>query len=242
MITAHGASERTLDNLRDRGLRVSEATCPLVHVAHRAVQRLVEDGFYPLIIGRRDHVEVRGLTEDLRQFDVILTDQDVWALPERPRFGVAAQTTQPIDKVHRLLSLLRQRFPRSEVRFEDTVCQPTKQRQLAAIELAQSSDVVVVVGGPNSNNTRELVATCGRFCNKVYHVQSAGELRPEWFAGAADVGLTAGTSTPDVTLDAVEARLQSFTQQQPLTPALKPAEQAMAEDKCQPVRAPALAA
>ncbi len=101
-------------------------------------------GFHPVIIGKRDHVEVRGLTEDLVEFDVVLNDDDVAQLPERRRFGIAAQTTQPIDKVRRLVGLIRRRFPNSEVRFVDTVCQPTKQRQNAALELAQKCDMVVV--------------------------------------------------------------------------------------------------
>src|SRR5206468_12068239 len=95
--------------------------------------------------------------------------------------GVAAQTTQPIETVRRLVGLIRGRFPNSEVRFIDTVCQPTKQRQEAAIELAQQCDVVVVIGGAHSNNTQELVRTCSRFCARVQHVQTAGDLRSEWF-------------------------------------------------------------
>ena len=135
-----------------------EATCPLVHLAHRAVARLVRDGFHPVIIGKRDHVEVRGLTEDLKAFDVVLREAGrAGPCAERPRFGVVAQTTQPIDRVRELVGLMRRRFPDSEVRFIDTVCQPTKQRQHAAIELAQQCDVVIVIGGAHSNNTHELV-------------------------------------------------------------------------------------
>ena len=212
MITAHGASQKTLDLARQSGREVIEGTCPLVHFAHRAVARLVADGFYPVIIGRREHVEVRGLTEDLSTFDVVLSEDDVDALTERPRFGVAAQTTQPIDRVHQLLAHLQRRFPRSEVRFVDTVCQPTKQRQLAAIELARQCDAVVVIGGAHSNNTRELVSTCERHCERVYHVEDATGLRPDWFARARTVGITAGTSTPDETLDAVERWLREFAE------------------------------
>src|SRR4029453_317237 len=109
-----------------------------------------------------------------------------------------AQTTQPIEKVRALVDALRRRFPKSEVRFVDTVCQPTKQRQNAAVELAQRCDVVVVVGGAGSNNTRELVATCRAHCAQVHHVQTAADLCEEWFFTATVVGITAGTSTPDV--------------------------------------------
>jgi 4-hydroxy-3-methylbut-2-enyl diphosphate reductase len=209
MITAHGASDVALELARARGLRVLEATCPLVRHAHRAIQGLVRQHYHPVIIGMRGHVEVRGLTEDLEQFDIVLTEEDVAQLAERPRFGIAAQTTQPLEKVRQLVELIRRRFPRSEVKFIDTVCQPTKQRQTAAIELAQESDVVIVVGGQNSNNTRELAATCQAHCRRVHHVQDAGQLRAEWFGEAGTVGITAGTSTPDWIIDSVEQWLHT---------------------------------
>jgi 4-hydroxy-3-methylbut-2-enyl diphosphate reductase len=204
MITAHGASQKAIAGARAGGFQVTEATCPLVRVAHRAVAALVREGFHPVIIGQRTHVEVRGVTEDLADYDVVLTDADVFDLAERPRYGVAAQTTQPIERVRHLVGLLRWRFPKSEVHFIDTVCRPTKQRHSAALELAQQSDVVVVIGGAHSNNTHELVKTCSLHCRQVYHVQTATDLRPEWFAGARTVGITAGTSTPDATIDEVE--------------------------------------
>jgi 4-hydroxy-3-methylbut-2-enyl diphosphate reductase len=195
--------------VRARGLRVLEATCPLVRHAHRAIQRLAREHFHPVIIGLRGHVEVRGLTEDLDAFDVVLTEEDVAQLAERPRFGIAAQTTQPLEKVRHLVELIRRKFTRSEVLFVDTVCQPTKQRQTAAIDLAQESDVVIVVGGQHSNNTRELAATCQTWCPRVHHVQGPGDLRTEWFQDANTVGITAGTSTPDWIIDAVELWLQT---------------------------------
>jgi 4-hydroxy-3-methylbut-2-enyl diphosphate reductase len=94
MITAHGASEKMLNTTRERGLKILEATCPLVHAAHRNLKKLVDEGFYPIVIGKRDHVEVRGLTEDLSEFDILLDDEDVEKLSERPRFGIISQTTQ----------------------------------------------------------------------------------------------------------------------------------------------------
>jgi len=214
MVTAHGASERTLASTRALGLRIVEATCPLVHVAHKGVRALVRDGYHPVIVGQRGHVEVRGLTEDLDDFDVILDDTDVLALREHPRIGVAAQTTQPITKVRRLVALIRERFPQSAVRFVDTVCQPTKQRQDAAADLARQCNLVIVVGGANSNNTRELVQTCRRYCRRVHHVQSDADVRPEWFAGVGVVGITAGTSTPDAVIDRVDQRIRQYAANQ----------------------------
>jgi len=209
MITAHGASESTIARARSRGLEVFEGTCPLVTFAHRAVARLVADGYHPVIIGKRGHVEVRGLTEDLSAFDIIESESDIEKLAPRARFGVTSQTTQPVARVQRFAELVRRRFPDSEVRVVDTVCQPTKQRQRAAEELAARCDVVIVVGGANSNNTRELVQTCAKFCARVHHVQGPAGLQPEWLENAETIGLTAGTSTPDYLIDAVEAAIQA---------------------------------
>jgi 4-hydroxy-3-methylbut-2-enyl diphosphate reductase len=210
MVTAHGTSERSLARTRALGLDVVDATCPLVTVAHRAVHALVRDGCHPVIIGQRGHVEVRGLTEDLDAFDVVIDEDDVLALTPRPRFGVAAQTTQPLERVRRLVECIRRRFSDADVRFIDTVCRPTKQRQAAAIDLARQADVVIVVGGASSNNTRQLVETCARHCDRVHHVQTDADLRAGWFHGAETVGLTAGTSTPDEVVDRVESGIRAL--------------------------------
>jgi 4-hydroxy-3-methylbut-2-enyl diphosphate reductase len=210
MITAHGASERRLAAVRARGLRVLDATCPLVRAAHRAVARLAREGFHPVIVGTRDHVEVRGLTEDLADFDVVLSEEDVSRLASRRRFGILAQTTQPLDRVHDLAACVRRRFPDSEVRVVDTVCAPTKLRQRAAAELAGRCDVTIVIGGAHSNNTRELAATCRRHCARVVHVQGAGDLQAEWFDDVRVAGITAGTSTPESVIDGVQARLKDL--------------------------------
>ena len=209
MVTAHGASERALNETRRLGLNVLEATCPLVHVAHRSLKKLVEEGFHPVVIGKREHVEVRGMTEDLAEFDVVLVEEEIAKLQERSRFGIISQTTQPIEKVRRLVQLIREGFPKSEVRFIDTVCQPTKQRQSAAVELAQKCDVVVVIGGAHSNNTHELVKTCSQFCPRVHHVQMADDLCAEWFCDDDTVGITAGTSTPDEVIQKVNEWLNN---------------------------------
>ena len=211
-ITAHGLSERRRAAVRARGLTVLDATCPIVRAAHRAVTALVRDGFHPVIVGAPHHVEVRGLTEDLAAFDVVSSEEDVVALRRQPRFGVAAQTTQPVERVRRLVSVLRRRYPRSEIQVAETVCIPTRLRQEAAEMLAAECDVTVVVGGAGSNNTRELAATCRRHCRRVFLVQDARDLRPEWFEGAQVAGITAGTSTPEDVIAGVEAGLRDVAQ------------------------------
>lgn len=207
LITAHGASEVRLKAVRQTGRRVLDATCPLVHVAHAALKKLVSQGFHPVIIGQRHHTEVRGMTEDLEAHDVVLTESEVDQLPEHPRLGIVSQTTQPIERVRHLVARIRSRFPMSEIRFRDTVCQPTKLRQQSAASLARVCDVVVVIGGAHSNNTRELVATCRHQCPRVHHVQDAADLQSAWFEAGDTVGLTAGTSTPDDAITEVEQAL-----------------------------------
>jgi 4-hydroxy-3-methylbut-2-enyl diphosphate reductase len=212
MITAHGASQRKMQAVRDAGFSLLEATCPLVQFAHRSLSKLVQNGYHPVIIGKRDHVEVKGMTEDLCEFDVVLSEEDISKLPSRKKFGVVSQTTQPVETVQKCVRLIRDRFPEAELRFVDTVCQPTKQRQNAATVLAKKSDVVVVIGGAHSNNTRQLVATCLHHCPRVYHVQAADDLKREWFHDSDVIGITAGTSTPDSVIEQVAFALQKFSQ------------------------------
>jgi len=208
IITAHGASEKRIREVKERGHSVREATCPLVRFAHESVHELARKGYFPVVIGRPGHVEVVGLTEDLADYAIIQKEEDIPRMRSRPRFGVAAQTTQPISKVQRYVGLIRRQFPDSEVRFVDTVCRPTKQRQESAIELARDSDVVIVIGGANSNNTHELMRTSRRHCGRVHHVQSASEMEAGWFRDGDKVGITAGTSTPEVLIRGVESWLQ----------------------------------
>lgn len=210
MITAHGASEAAVSALRERGLRVEDATCPLVRHAHRALARLVEQGYFPVVIGRPDHVEVRGLVGDLERCAVISGPDEVGDLAGHPRLGVVCQTTQPPDLVQETVERIRLAYPEAEVRFVDTVCQPTRERQAAARRLASRCPVVIVVGGRGSNNTRQLVRACEAEGARAYQVEHAGELREAWFRGVERVGLTAGTSTPD---DVVESVRQEILKQ-----------------------------
>lgn len=223
LITAHGAADSVLMRLQEEGLRVRDATCPLVHYAHRKLRELVRAGYFPVIVGRPDHVEVRGLTDDLAECAIVRGPQDVSGVPERARIGVISQTTQPIDLVLMTVERIRARFPASEVRFVDTVCQPTKDRQSAARRLAQRCEVVVVVGGRNSNNTRQLVRTCAEVGARAYQVEGASDLCPRWFEGVDSVGLTAGTSTPDEVIVAVHNALEAIgARREPLAPKFAP--------------------
>ncbi|HEY7428095.1 MAG TPA: 4-hydroxy-3-methylbut-2-enyl diphosphate reductase [Gemmataceae bacterium] len=214
LLTAHGVADRVRLELRDRGLAVHDATCPLVTRAHRALARLVADGRHPVVIGQPKHVEVRGLVGDLDDCTIIQSEADLEQLAERIerepqlRLGVVSQTTQPLERVRALVETMRRRLPDTDIHFVDTVCQPTKDRQQALRDLAAETDVVVVVGGPESNNSRKLAELARRLGRPAHLVASAAELRPEWFENCSIVGLTAGTSTPDAVIDDVRAWLE----------------------------------
>ena len=208
MITAHGAPDRKRRAWRDAGFTVADGTCPLVRRAHEQLRLLVARGYFPVVIGQRGHVEVQGLIGDFPGAVVIESTANLDDLPKgEARFGVISQTTQPLAQVHLLVAAIRQARPAAEVKFCDTVCQPTKNRQNALQQLLTSCDTIVVVGGRNSNNTRQLVAAAHAADRRAIHVERPDELRTDWLEGAEVVGLTAGTSTLKETVAAVHARL-----------------------------------
>src|SRR5262249_54498632 len=128
LLTAHGTANHVKRQLREQGRQVHDATCPLVKRAHLALNKLVAEGRYPVVIGQAGHVEVRGLVGDLHEYSIVLTEADLAQLEGRPRLGIVAQTTQPLARVQELVEAIRRRFPEADVRFIDTVCQPTKDR------------------------------------------------------------------------------------------------------------------
>jgi 4-hydroxy-3-methylbut-2-enyl diphosphate reductase len=207
MITAHGASDAARAQWQEAGFAVADGTCPLVRHAHTQLRALVGGGHFPVVIGKRGHVEVQGLIGDFPDAFVFEHEADLQTLPRSDRYGVISQTTQPSDKVRALVDALRRARPASEVRFTDTVCQPTKNRQHALRKLIAECDTMVVVGGHNSNNTLQLAAAASVAGLRVFHIERSEELRAEWFRDAESVGLTAGTSTLKETVAAVHARL-----------------------------------
>lgn len=213
MITAHGASDTQRASWQARGYSVADGTCPLVRHAHDQLRKLVGTGFFPVVIGKSGHVEVNGLIGDFPQAIVIGVPADVARLPFRLRYGIISQTTQPIELVQSLVDLVRQTHPKSEVRFVDTVCRPTKDRQSALQRLIASVEVIVVVGGRASNNTRQLVESCRAAGRAVYHIERPEELCADWFHDIDTVGLTAGTSTLIETVEAVHLRLREMAKQ-----------------------------
>lgn len=214
LVTAHGASSRAIASLRARGLEVAEATCPLVRRAHDRLARLVAQGRHPVVIGRRGHVEVLGLTGDHEGATVVESEEEAWLVPELPRVGVVAQTTQPLDEVLRIVAAIRRARAGSDVVFADTVCHPTKERQAAVRRLCAQVQRVVVVGGPRSHNTRRLAQACVDMGVPADRVQGPDELDAARYEELDVVGLTAGTSAPDDAIAAVLSRLREIASRQ----------------------------
>jgi 4-hydroxy-3-methylbut-2-enyl diphosphate reductase len=172
---------------------------------------LRDEGYHVLIIGRKGHVEVRGIVEDLPSVDVIESEADVASFPH-DRLGIICQTTTPERLAKSVRRAIEERNPHAEIRFVDTVCLPTKDHQRALERLLDRVEAMVVVGGRNSNNTKELVSLCRERGVPAFHVQDATELDPAWFAPFETVGLTAGTSTLDSTVEEVERALSRMKQ------------------------------
>jgi 4-hydroxy-3-methylbut-2-enyl diphosphate reductase len=217
MITAHGASDTKRADWSAAGYEVIDGTCPLVRHAHDQLKELVAAGYFPVVIGKVGHVEVRGLTEDFPDAIIIETTADMSKLPQRDRYGVISQTTQPSEQAVRLVAEIQASRPGAEVRFVDTICKPTKDRQFALQKLIDAAEMIVVVGGRDSNNTRQLAATCRAAGRRAMHIERPEELKAADFAGIKVVGLTAGTSTMRETVAAVHARLEQISTAQSQT-------------------------
>jgi 4-hydroxy-3-methylbut-2-enyl diphosphate reductase len=206
LITAHGISQTRRRRLEAAGKRLIDTTCPLVRRLHGAAQSLAGEGYFVLIVGRPGHVEVQGVVEDLADYEVVSSPADVRSYPA-DRIGIVCQTTTPPRVADEIRWAVRFRNLRAHVRFVDTICRSTRDRQEAVERLLPRVDTMVVVGGRNSNNTRELVALCRQRGVTTWHVQSADDIQPNWFDGCRTVGLTAGTSTVDEIIEEVYGAL-----------------------------------
>lgn len=210
LITAHGISDVERDRLTNAGKTLIDTTCPLVKRVHDAAQKFDRQGALVIVIGRPGHVEVAGIVEDLANY-VVVPDVDSVTHYNSPNIGIVSQSTMPPDKVNAIRAQITRKNIESKINFANTVCQPTIDRQNAVDHLADQVDLVVVVGGRNSNNTRQLVHRIEAKGKTAFHIESADELRPDWFIDADTVGLTAGTSTPDSVIDEVAEQLKSMS-------------------------------
>ncbi len=214
LFPSHGAAPTVYAEAGRRGLEVHDATCPLVRKAQRAAQDLLEQGYSVVVVGDAKHAEVQSIVGWTGgKAMVIGGPEEVKDLPPLQRVGVLSQTTQPASVLEGVVAALREKA--AEVRIEPTICQVTKERQAEAMELARQAQVVLVVGGKHSANTRQLVQISQDQGARTYHVESAVEIEPAWFSEVDSVAILAGASTPDWITEEVVAKMKELNDKEP---------------------------
>ena len=201
LLRTHGvtpAEERAARGAHDV---VLDATCPFVVRAHKAAERLTEEGYQVIVFGEAGHPEVEGTLGHAPGALTISSPADLEGVGVARRVGVVVQTTQARAALRELACALIGRV--EELRIIDTICEATTLRQAAAARLARDSDVMVVIGGRNSANTGRLASICEGFCPQTHHIELPSELDASWFAAAGRIGVTAGASTPQEQIDEV---------------------------------------
>ncbi len=215
MITAHGAAETTKKKLSDAGHTVFDASCPLVMRVHKTIKSMVQKDYFPVVIGQQDHVEVKGIVGDLEDFLVINNVSDLEKIEQagKRRLGIVSQTTLQVEKAEHLVSKIRNLECVDEVYFVNTICQPTRDRQIAVRDLAAQVDIMIVIGGYNSSNTKKLVQVCEEKNIQAYHIESFSQLEGDWFHNKNHVGITAGTSTPEYVINEVHEAILNIARE-----------------------------
>ena len=209
LITAHGISNREKEWLMSKGKSLIDTTCPLVYKVHKAAKSLQDSGYTVIVIGKAGHVEVKGVVGDLDDCVVVGSVGEVRNYGKE-KVGIVCQSTFPVEQAAEIVCEIRKMNEESQVTTVDTICKPTKDRQLALGNLLEEVEALVVVGGVNSNNTRQLARYASEAGKIVYHIEKAEDIDSEWFYGVQIVGLTAGTSTLDTTIDKVYEKLVSI--------------------------------
>ncbi|OFW57147.1 MAG: 4-hydroxy-3-methylbut-2-enyl diphosphate reductase [Actinobacteria bacterium RBG_16_64_13] len=209
ILRSHGVPKHMREQLSAADVTVVDATCPFVTAAQEKAARLKEHGYLVVILGEREHPEVLGL-RSYAGGDSLVVESPEDLPPKLPskRIGVVVQTTQSQERLSELVSHLAPLA--RELLVHNTICNATEQRQSAARAMASEVDVVIVVGGRNSGNTRRLAELCLVQQPRTYHVESPAEIDPEWVRGARVVGITAGASTPPEQIEAVAAAVRGM--------------------------------
>ena len=212
VFSAHGVSKAVEQEARDRGFEIFDATCPLVTKVHVEVAKLAKEGYEFIMIGHKGHPEVEGTMGQLNQgIHLVEEVADVEHVQlGSPLVAVVTQTTLSVDDAAEILAAVKRRFPQVREPKQQDICYATQNRQDAVKVLAPRVDVVIVVGSPTSSNSNRLRELAERLGADAYMVDTADDLRAEWFEGKRRVGLTAGASAPEVLVEAVVARLREL--------------------------------
>lgn len=227
VIRSHGIGRRECEALRARGCEIIDATCPFVKRIHDMARRASEDRIPLIVIGEEKHPEVQGIlgwTEGPSY--AVLEPGDVEALPPMSEARVVSQTTMVEERFHELCALLRERIPSLDV--QATICPATHDRQSEAIEIARQSDVMLVIGGKQSSNSRKLYRLASDICRKTWFIETAAELDGIEISPSDTIGITAGASTPDCIIKEVVARMNDIEKK--VTPEENPEIEAMSDE------------
>lgn len=204
IIRAHGVVPQVIDQARAKGLEVLDATCPYVKKVHMAAEKLVREGYQLIVVGESGHPEVEGILGHAGDAaHVVSTPRDLDGADLARKVGVVVQTTQTPANLAAIVSALALRT--MDLRVVNTICSATQERQDSAAELASRADVMIIIGGKNSGNTRRLAEICMDRCPRTHHIEDSFEIQRTWFEGVALVGITAGASTPGAHIDAALA-------------------------------------
>jgi 4-hydroxy-3-methylbut-2-enyl diphosphate reductase len=214
LIRAHGISPQVRRALQERQWEIVDGTCPLVTIPHQFAKKIAEDGYRLVIMGHEEHPEIQGILGEVQglkvRVDVIAGPEAIDQLKLRAsdRVGLISQTTHPYEKFAQLIGEVLKRC--LEVRAYNTICQATFDRQDAIRELAQRSDIVIVVGGFKSSNTARLAEIAAEY-TESYHIEDVGELKGEWLNEKKHIGISAGASTPHRCIEEVKERIAQLT-------------------------------
>jgi 4-hydroxy-3-methylbut-2-en-1-yl diphosphate reductase len=213
IFSAHGVSRQVRGDAEARGLKVFDATCPLVTKVHVEVSKMLREGYEIVMIGHRGHPESEGtMGQSASGMHLVETVDDVarLAVGDPARLSYVTQTTLSVDDAAQIVAALRARFPAIRGPKRDDICYATQNRQDAVKFMAPRCDVVIVVGSPNSSNSNRLREVAENMGVEAYMVDSAADLKPEWIAGKPRVGVTAGASAPEVLVNELIERLQAL--------------------------------
>jgi 4-hydroxy-3-methylbut-2-enyl diphosphate reductase len=207
-VRAHGLPVETLERAQERGITVIDATCPMVTKIHLQAEKLRAEGYKVVVVGDPDHPEVKGTLSHVPGAWCITKPEDVDALPRASRVGVVVQSTWNGPGFTEIVRKLSEKY--YDVRAINTICTDTKNRQTEVEQLAKEVDVMVVVGGKTSANTKHLAELAAMNGARSYHVEGPDELEAGWFAGIATAGLMSGASTPGWLVDRVADRMDAL--------------------------------
>jgi len=209
VIRTHGIPKNDLKKLLAKNTKVIDATCPFVTKPQQIVEEMSQEGYDIVIFGDKNHPEIKGvMSYATGPVYAVLSIEELENLNLRERVAVIAQTTRKVEEYNEIVNWLVPRH--KEVRVFNTICNATFENQDAAKELAKRADVMIVVGGKQSSNTKQLHSICKSFCPDSYHIESKDELQKEWFDGKELCGVTAGASTPEWIIEEIIGKIREF--------------------------------